>query len=77
MHFTPQDVRVLLDRPPTIAIERQEAGPANPNPVADGPLQQNIKRSPPRVRLARPKWDVVTPKIRPNLNKVDPETKQQ
>uniref|UniRef100_A0A915KQZ2 Uncharacterized protein n=1 Tax=Romanomermis culicivorax TaxID=13658 RepID=A0A915KQZ2_ROMCU len=30
-----------------------------------------------RVKLARLKWDIVMPKIRPNLNEVDPETEQQ
>uniref|UniRef100_A0A915IEH1 Mediator of RNA polymerase II transcription subunit 21 n=1 Tax=Romanomermis culicivorax TaxID=13658 RepID=A0A915IEH1_ROMCU len=35
MHFTPQVVGVPIDCLPAIAIDPQEAGPANPNPDAD------------------------------------------
>uniref|UniRef100_A0A915HU21 Uncharacterized protein n=1 Tax=Romanomermis culicivorax TaxID=13658 RepID=A0A915HU21_ROMCU len=31
MQFTPQDAGVPIDHPPAIALEPQEAGPANPN----------------------------------------------
>uniref|UniRef100_A0A915J543 Uncharacterized protein n=1 Tax=Romanomermis culicivorax TaxID=13658 RepID=A0A915J543_ROMCU len=75
MHFTPQDAGVPLDHLPTIAMDGQEAGLANPNQDADGLLPQNVKRSPPRVELAGLKRDIITPKIRPNLNGVDPKIK--
>uniref|UniRef100_A0A915KZX8 Uncharacterized protein n=1 Tax=Romanomermis culicivorax TaxID=13658 RepID=A0A915KZX8_ROMCU len=38
-------------------MDRQEAGPANPNSDADGPPPPNMKMSPPRVELAGPKRD--------------------
>uniref|UniRef100_A0A915K2L8 Uncharacterized protein n=1 Tax=Romanomermis culicivorax TaxID=13658 RepID=A0A915K2L8_ROMCU len=77
MHFTPQDAGVPVDHLPMIAMDQQEAGPVNPNQDADGPLLQNIKRSPPWVELAGLKRNVVTPKIRSNLNEVDPEIEWQ
>uniref|UniRef100_A0A915KNF3 Uncharacterized protein n=1 Tax=Romanomermis culicivorax TaxID=13658 RepID=A0A915KNF3_ROMCU len=58
-------------------MEPQQAVPANPNPDADGLQPQNIKQSPSRVELAAPKWDIVMPEIRPNLNDLDPKTKSQ
>uniref|UniRef100_A0A915HXZ1 Uncharacterized protein n=1 Tax=Romanomermis culicivorax TaxID=13658 RepID=A0A915HXZ1_ROMCU len=50
MHFTPQDAGVPLDHLPTIAMDQQQAGLANPNPDVDGPLPLNIKQSPPGVK---------------------------
>uniref|UniRef100_A0A915JZE9 Uncharacterized protein n=1 Tax=Romanomermis culicivorax TaxID=13658 RepID=A0A915JZE9_ROMCU len=76
MHFRPQDAGVPVAHSPMIAMELQEVGPVNPNPDANGPLLQNIKRSPLRVELTQPKQDIVTPEIRPNLKEVDPETKR-
>uniref|UniRef100_A0A915L376 Uncharacterized protein n=1 Tax=Romanomermis culicivorax TaxID=13658 RepID=A0A915L376_ROMCU len=58
-------------------MEPQQAGPANRNPDADGPPSLNIKRSPLRVQLARPEWDIVMPEIGLSLNKVNPETEGQ
>uniref|UniRef100_A0A915IBZ8 Uncharacterized protein n=1 Tax=Romanomermis culicivorax TaxID=13658 RepID=A0A915IBZ8_ROMCU len=63
MHFTPQDAGVPIEHPPAIAIDQQEAGPANPNPDANIPWPQTLKRSQPKVELAGPKKDVITPKF--------------
>uniref|UniRef100_A0A915J7Y9 Uncharacterized protein n=1 Tax=Romanomermis culicivorax TaxID=13658 RepID=A0A915J7Y9_ROMCU len=63
------------NRPPAIAIDPQEAGRANPNPDADGPPPQNLKRSLPKVQLAGPKRDVIMPEFCPNLDERDPEIK--
>uniref|UniRef100_A0A915ICH2 Uncharacterized protein n=1 Tax=Romanomermis culicivorax TaxID=13658 RepID=A0A915ICH2_ROMCU len=73
MHFTPLDAGVPIDRPPAIALDRQGAGLANPNPDTDGPPPRNLKRSPPKIELAGPKRDVITPESRPNLDERDPE----
>uniref|UniRef100_A0A915KZX2 Uncharacterized protein n=1 Tax=Romanomermis culicivorax TaxID=13658 RepID=A0A915KZX2_ROMCU len=75
MHFTPQDVGVPLDCRRTIAMDQQEARPANPNQDVDGPQLRNIKGSPPRVKLAGPKRDVIMPKFGPNSDEVDPKIK--
>uniref|UniRef100_A0A915IC44 Uncharacterized protein n=1 Tax=Romanomermis culicivorax TaxID=13658 RepID=A0A915IC44_ROMCU len=77
MHFTLQDVGIPLDCPPAIAINPQEAGPANPNPDADGLLPRNLKRSPPKIELAGLKRDIITPEFRPNLEERDPEIDRQ
>uniref|UniRef100_A0A915J4Q8 Transposase n=1 Tax=Romanomermis culicivorax TaxID=13658 RepID=A0A915J4Q8_ROMCU len=68
MNFTPQDAGVPIDHPPVIAIDPQEAGPANPNPDTDGLPLRNMKTSPAKVELAGSKRDVITPKFRPNLD---------
>uniref|UniRef100_A0A915IU29 Uncharacterized protein n=1 Tax=Romanomermis culicivorax TaxID=13658 RepID=A0A915IU29_ROMCU len=77
MHFMPQNAGVPVVRLPMISMELQQAGPVNLNPDADGLPPLNIKQSPPRVELAGAKQDIVTPKIQPNLNEVDPETEWQ
>uniref|UniRef100_A0A915J8R8 Uncharacterized protein n=1 Tax=Romanomermis culicivorax TaxID=13658 RepID=A0A915J8R8_ROMCU len=38
-----QDAGVPIVHPPTISMEPEQAGPANPNPNADGVLPLNIK----------------------------------
>uniref|UniRef100_A0A915KGU0 Uncharacterized protein n=1 Tax=Romanomermis culicivorax TaxID=13658 RepID=A0A915KGU0_ROMCU len=73
----PKDVGVLIDHQPAIAIDPQEAGLANPNPDSDGPLQQNMKSSPPKVQLAGPERDVIMPELRPNLDERHPEIEPQ
>uniref|UniRef100_A0A915KDX4 Uncharacterized protein n=1 Tax=Romanomermis culicivorax TaxID=13658 RepID=A0A915KDX4_ROMCU len=73
MPSMPQDVGVPLDQPPAIAIDLQEAGLGNLNPLADGPQLRNLKRSPPKVELAGPKRGVIMPQFRLNLDKRDPE----
>uniref|UniRef100_A0A915IXI4 Uncharacterized protein n=1 Tax=Romanomermis culicivorax TaxID=13658 RepID=A0A915IXI4_ROMCU len=77
MHFTPQAAGVPLDCSLRIAMDQQEAGPANPNQDTDGLPLQNIKQSPPRVQVAGPKRDILTPEIQPNLNEVEPEIERQ
>uniref|UniRef100_A0A915JZJ8 Uncharacterized protein n=1 Tax=Romanomermis culicivorax TaxID=13658 RepID=A0A915JZJ8_ROMCU len=70
----PKDGGVPIDGPSVIAINPQEAGPANPDPHADGQPLKNLKRSLPKVELAGPKRD---PEFRPNLDERDPEIDPQ
>uniref|UniRef100_A0A915HIK3 Uncharacterized protein n=1 Tax=Romanomermis culicivorax TaxID=13658 RepID=A0A915HIK3_ROMCU len=77
MHFTPRVAGVLIVWLPIIAMELQQTHPVNPNPDADGPPPLNIKQSPPRVKLAGPKWDIARPEIRPDLNDLDPKEEWQ
>uniref|UniRef100_A0A915I1V7 Uncharacterized protein n=1 Tax=Romanomermis culicivorax TaxID=13658 RepID=A0A915I1V7_ROMCU len=72
-----EDAGVPIVCLPSIASEPQQSDPENPNPDAINPLLQNVKRSLPKVELTRLKVDVVTPKIRLDLNNLDPKTKQQ
>uniref|UniRef100_A0A915L6R5 Uncharacterized protein n=1 Tax=Romanomermis culicivorax TaxID=13658 RepID=A0A915L6R5_ROMCU len=55
----------------------RQGGLANPNPDANGPLPRNLKRSPPKVELAGPKMDIITPEFGPNLEERDPEINRQ
>uniref|UniRef100_A0A915IKA2 Uncharacterized protein n=1 Tax=Romanomermis culicivorax TaxID=13658 RepID=A0A915IKA2_ROMCU len=72
-YLLPQDAGVPIDHLPAIAIDPQEAGLANPNPDAHGLPPQNLKRSPPKVKSAGPKRDVIMPEFQPNSEERDPE----